>query len=219
MKPDQGSDDFYDAEEGEQERESGTSIQRRVSDSPSVETSGTGSDDAEARRRSSTLTSSSNKGSSRDATTTDDSLNSVAGDDDDDDWDSSIPSSSPPPAVIYSSVGTLDKTHAKSKSLGTPVPVREASPAPSRASMSVVHPAASPEVNTATQYPFPRGRTSSPSPEPPQAVSTRTGGQRSNTAKLSKRRTSLKGKDGGRTPSGGVLAIFNPGKGSPAVGR
>ncbi|KAG8850156.1 Cysteine protease atg4 [Tulasnella sp. 330] len=221
VKPDQGSDDFYDAEDGDQEREPRTSTQRRASNSPSVETCGTGSDDAEAHRRSSTLTSSSNKGSSRDATTTDESLNSVAGDDDDDDWDSSIPSSSPPPAVVYSSVGTLDKTHAKSKSLGTPASVREASPTPSRASMSVAQPVvltASPDVNVATQYPFPSGRTSSPSPEPPQGPSARTG-QRNTTAKLSKRRASLKGKDGGRTPSGGVLAIFNPGKGSPAVGR
>ncbi|KAG9024241.1 Cysteine protease atg4 [Tulasnella sp. JGI-2019a] len=213
VNPDQGSDDFYDAEEGEQEgaeESEGAPVSRRVSGSPSVETSGTGSD-TEARRRSSTLTTSSNKGSSRDATTTDDSLNSVAGDDEDDDWDSSIPSSSPPPAVIYSSVGTLDKTHSKSKSLGAPAPVREASPTPSRASISVT-------PLPATQYPFPSGRTSSPSPEPLQTSPARSSGGR-NTAKLSKRHTSLKGKDGGRTPSGGVLAIFNPGKGTPAIGR
>lgn len=210
-KADHASDDFFDAEEGEHVEV--VHAQRRVSDSPSVQTNTTGSNASDgARRRSSTLTSSSNKGSSHEATTTDDSLHSAADDDDDDDWDSSIPSSSSPPAIVHSN-STLDKTHGKSQSLGSPIVVHggeQPSLQPSRSSISSSRPA--------TQYPFPSGgRTSSPDPEPlrspPVAGAVKGGG--TGTAKFSKRRTSLKGKDGGRTPSGGVLAIFNPGKDRP----
>ncbi|KAG8896174.1 Cysteine protease atg4 [Tulasnella sp. 403] len=136
-------------------------------------------------KRSSTFTNSTNA-SSKGMTNTDGSIHSL---DDDDDWDSSVPSSSSPPAI-----GSSPKAVP---GVASPIPgIPDVYPH-SRSSTS-----ASPPV-AAAQFPFPRV----PSPQSPQELSTRMPRPKNRDAYGMR---SLKAKDGGRTPSGGVLAIFNP---------
>ncbi|KAG8936939.1 Cysteine protease atg4 [Tulasnella sp. 408] len=149
-------------------------------------------------KRTSVMTDSTKASSGKITTNTDDSFDL----NDDEDWDSSVPSSSSPPAPLPNKMtaAATEPTPATPQTIPGEQPTPPQSPPRSSTSSSASPPPSS-------QYPFPRV----PSP----AETPVSGGHKplrmpNVTLKGNSGIRSLKAKDGGRTPSGGVLAIFNP---------
>ncbi|KAG8905537.1 Cysteine protease atg4 [Tulasnella sp. 417] len=148
-------------------------------------------------RRTSVMTDST-KASSGKITTTDDSFDL----NDDEDWESSVPSSSSPPAPPSNKMITAatEPTPATPQDLPGEHPTPPQTPPRSSTSSSASPPPSS-------QYPFPRVPSPAETPVPGVHNPLR---MPNVTLKGNSGIRSLKAKDGGRTPSGGVLAIFNP---------
>ncbi|KAG9018739.1 Cysteine protease atg4 [Tulasnella sp. 427] len=150
-------------------------------------------EDDQGGKRDSISTGSTQTSSGKVTTNTEESFDL----NDDEDWVSSVPSSSSPPAAP---MGKMPPSTTGS-TIVQPASVEESTPPPSHptdSSTSPPHP---------TQYPFPRV----PSPaETPVAAVDKPLRLPNVTLKGNSGIRSLTAKDGGRTPSGGVLAIFNP---------
>lgn len=222
LEADRGSDELFEADDPVNPPDDGPDawrgktqhFDRRASSITNTSESFTTSDDFEddedfgqpvaslpqsehEAKRTSVMTDSTKASSGKITTNTDDSFDL----NDDEDWDSSVPSSSSPPAVLTSKMSTGASTEATST---TPQPGEHATPpqSPPRSSTSS---SASPPPPS--QYPFPRVPSPAETPAPGVNKPLR---MPNVTLKGNSGIRSLKAKDGGRTPSGGVLAIFNP---------